>query len=360
MKKKEIALLAVLFAFVLAGTGIFLGVRWKYHNTGLARFQVLEEAYTYNGKLLISQDGENALQYQSTERVKFHETELVTVDLTPYGFEGETFSYFLYNGWALCPDEGYEGFWPVSTKERFLYRSGDGIYQIRPDLGKSYPVFADSVEGVPENGGGVLAFSSNGSYAVALDGDTVTVYHTDPYNDSLRIVDYKTVDLTSLGEEAAFVAFTSEIHAVFSLHTEAGETFAVVDCSTGEAVLSPTDLTRQRGEVLNRFFAQRSLNEAEREEYCAAWTNLLLGTDTLCKGEVEGDLTLFVVSPQGKYAVARQDNAVWILSEKRAFSLSDILEGERVLAVDFLYENVIAVSVLRDDVPMTYCYTVLF
>ncbi|MBQ3866485.1 MAG: hypothetical protein II776_06245, partial [Clostridia bacterium] len=114
---------------------------------------------------------------------------------------------------------------------------------------------------------------------------------------------------------------------------------------------------------LARFFAQRPLTEEESEKHCAAWTNLLLGEDVLC-GELlpEGtpEPVLFSVSPQGKYAAARTGDEVWILSEKRAFSLTEILKGERILSVDFVYENVVAVSVLADDVPHTYSYTILF
>ena len=359
MKKRYLIIAVVLFAFVLSGVAVFLRVYLQYRDTGLARFDVLEKGYTWNGKLLLDPDGEHALQYTSTERVKLSEKTRVDVDLSPYGFEGETFSYFLYNGYALCPDEGYEGLWPVSTPRRFLYRAADGIYQIHTGEKRAWPVFADSVEGVPEKGEDVLAFSAAGSYALSLAEGVVTVYHTDPYNDSLRVADVKSVDLNGIGQNAAFVAFTSDRHAVFSLETEGCFAYAAVDCESGEAVLCPADYTVSRGEPLARFYAQRPLTEEEGERYCAAWTNLVLGTEFLCEGEEE-DLKLFSVSPQGKYAAARRGYDVFILSEKRQFCLSDVLEGERVLSVDFLYENVIAVSVLRDDVPRTYCYTILF
>ena len=119
MKKRYLIIAIVLFAFVLTGLFVFFRVRGQYIRTGLAPFDTREGAYTWNGKLLLSQDGQTALAYRAQERIKLEEIARVDVDLTPYGFEGETFSYFPYNGYAFCVEEGYEGFWPVSTPARF-------------------------------------------------------------------------------------------------------------------------------------------------------------------------------------------------------------------------------------------------
>ena len=135
----------VLFAVVAAGIAVFVRVFLQYRETGLARFDVREGSYAWNGKLLLSSDGETALQYTSTERIKLSEKTRKDIDLSPYGFEGETFSFFLYKGIALCVDEGYEGFWPVSTPTRFIYRASDGLYQINTELGRAWPIFADSI-----------------------------------------------------------------------------------------------------------------------------------------------------------------------------------------------------------------------
>lgn len=359
MKKRYLVIAIVLFAFVAAGVAVFFRVRALYLHTGLNRFDVKEGSYTWNGKLFLAEDGETALVYHPMERVPLTEIARTDVDLTPYGFEGETFSYFLYNGYALCPDEGYEGLWPVSNPRRFLYRSGEEVWQIDTEQHRAWRVFADSVEGVPEDGKGLLAFSSNGSYALSLSAGVVSVYHTDPMNGSLRIVDVKRVDLAPLGDDAAFVAFTGEKYAAFTLTSEDKTVYAALDCETGEAVLCPTSPAADPEVPLARFFARRPLTEEEEETYCVAWTNLLLGTDTLCLGS-ERDLELFSLSPEGTHAAARQGNKVWILTADRLFDLSAILEGERVLSVDFPEENVAVVSVLKDDVPLLYCYTVLF
>ena len=362
MKKRNLRYLVIsvaLLSLVAVGVGVFFRVRSLYQKAGVARFDVLEGTYTWNGKFFLSEDGETAVIYRSMERVKLEKVQRTNVDLTPYGFPGETFSYFLYNGYAICPDEGYEGLWPVSTPRRFLFRSGDGVFQIDTEQGQSWPVFADSVAGVPEDGGGLLAFSSNGSYALSLTGNTVTVYHTDPMDGSLRVVDVKSVDLSPLGKDAAFCAFTGEQYAAFTLTAEGRTVYAALNCESGEAVLCPTDFSVDRGQPLSRFFAQRPLSDKEKDKYCAAWTNLLLGTDTLCRGS-EADLTLIAVSPEASHAAARGGDRVWILSEKRLFCLTDVLSGEQVQSVNFLEENVVAVSLLKDGASATWFYTVLF
>ena len=358
-KMRYLIISLVLFAFVAVGLGIFFRVRIAYQKTALALSETRMGDYTWNGKFFVSADGQTALVYRSMDRTKWEEVPRVDVDLTSCGFPGRTFSYFLYNGYALCPDPDYEGLWPVSSPERFLIRDGESVWQVRAEQGRAWPVFADSEAQVPEDGGGLLAFSSDGSYALSLEKGIVTVYHTDPENDSLRVVDVKTVDLSGLGINAAFIAFTGEKHAAFSLQSGEETVYAALDCETGQAVLCPTDFSVERSAPLSRFFAQRPLTEKEKESYCCAWTNLLLGKDFLCKGSQE-DLELIAVSPTGSHAAARRGDEVWILAAKRLFCLNERLNGEKILSIAFPEDNVVAVSVLKDGAPGLYCYTVLF
>ncbi len=358
MKKRYLILSIILFLFVAAGLIVFLRVRSAYVRAGVTLVETREGTYSWNGKFFLSEDGSAALFYRPTERIKLEKVTRTDVDLTPYGFPGKTFSYFLYNGYALCPDAGYEGLWPVSTPARFLYRDGDAVWTVDTEQRRAWHVFADSEAAVPEDGKGLLAFSSDGSFALSLTGGVASVYETDPESDSLRISTVKTVDLNKLGKNAAFVAFTGTKYAAFTVTADGEKRFAALDCAAGEAVLSPADSSLAYGETLSRFYAQRPLTE-EEGAYCAAWTNLLLGTDVRCKGE-EDSLVLTAVSPGGTHAAARQGDKLYLLTAKRLFCLSDRLNGETVLAVDFPEEKAVALTVSTERGPAVYCYTILF
>ena len=363
MKKKEIAILASIFAFVIIFGGIVLYWTTLYRSTGLALIQDMDQVYDYNGKLLISPDGNRALLFDPLGLSDFLTLEKNTVSLAEVGLEGESFSYFLVGGTALNPDPGYEGFWPVSTPERFVFIARDGKkYLIHPDSGLCYPMLSDSIEGVDPYGQEILAFSANGSYAVSLNGDEITIYHTDPMDDSLRIVDVKTVSLATYGTEPVFGAFVGNTQAYFRVSGANGERFLALDCATGKVAPSLLGEKGKYGEVQNRLFAQYW--EEEGENGRVLWAHLLLGT---CReGRIPNGVEpeIFAVSPQGTYVVARVqgEGEAFVVSEKRSFSLAGLLQAEeRLEKVDFVYENIIVITASRPDGSrFSRCYKICF
>lgn len=364
LKKRDLAVLCGILAVVLILGGVLLSVMIRYRNQGLAQIWEFDGAYTYNGKLLISEDGSRAKYYSSLGRDGFgDDLPLQTLDLTPFGFAGESYSYYRVElqrfdhsenavgvKYWFGQGEEYEGFWPVSNPEKFVYLASDGKkYLIHPESDLCYPMFAGSVEGVDEYGKDVVAFSANGSYAVGISGEVVTVYHTDPMNDSLRIVDFKTVSFGEYGAAPSFGAFVGNQQAYFSLKNGNGEEVLVaLDCPTATVAPAALSPNGEYGEVLNRLYVQRMNPEKDNT---VVWSHRLLGTETVADlPESVDKITLTAVSPNGTYAVGRAEEEIWVLSAKRSFSLSSILqEGEEVQWVDFVYENVLSVSLKRSD-----------
>jgi len=158
MKKKEWAILSLLLAVVLILGGTIWLFASRYEAQGLALVDERTGEYSFNGKILISSDGSHALYYKARGREVYHTLPRKDVALSPYGFEGKTFSYYEWSETDeyLVTDsvyyaaaDGYEGFWPVCGYDKAVYLAEDGTkYRIHLDSELSYPMFADSVEGV--------------------------------------------------------------------------------------------------------------------------------------------------------------------------------------------------------------------
>lgn len=363
MKKKERVILSLLLSVVLILGAVLWFAVSRYRAQGLALVDEREGEYTFNGKILISSDGENALYYKARGREVYYTLPRNTVSLAAWGFEGKSFSYYdweetdeymVTDSVYYAAADGYEGFWPVCGYDKIVYIAEDGAkYRIHLKEELSYPMFSDSIEGVDVFGKDVLAFSANASYAVSLSGDTVTVYHTDPMDDSLRIVDVKTVSLAEFGSNAVFGAFVGNKEAYFSVETKDGEVFVALDCESGKAARSLLSEEGKYGEILSRVYAQREDLKSKDGEKKIAWANLILGNEfSAPEGTLPEDTVLFAVSGKGGYALGKSEESgeIYVISEKRVFSLSSVLEeGERVTGVDFVYENMLAVHLENED-----------
>lgn len=369
MKKKQLAMLFVLILVVMLLGAAFFYVAHLYNGTGLAMIRQWDGAYDYNGKLLLSKDRSEVMRVITVGKTDFKTVPLTTVDLSSVGFEGEKISYYqveiekdygLRETFLYTPDQSREGFWPVMKPERLLYTAADGKnYCIHPTDQLCYPMFSGSIEGVDPYGKDVLAFSANGSYAIGMTGDEVTVYHTDPRDDTLRIVDVKTVSLKEY-KNAAFGAFAGDTTAYFT--TDDG--FIALDCTTGNVAPSLLDQKGDYSDPICRVFAQRL--DVENEEHRAVWSHLLLGEERKTpKLKTFDSFEIFSVSPGGKYVALKasgETEEILISTEKRAFSLTSVLEeGSRVERVDFIYENLIYVTVTNSEgKTLSRCYKVCF
>ncbi|MBR2634635.1 MAG: hypothetical protein IKD31_03545 [Clostridia bacterium] len=365
MKKKELLFIALLLAVLLVLGGAVLHVAGIYRKTGLALIEEREGLFDYNGKFLLNSSSDTAYFFRSIGRAGYEEAEKKSIDLSEFGFEGKTFEYYEYvpenqeaatESTLYAVGAGGEGFWPVCKKSKFVYVAEDGKkYRIHPKEKLCYPMFSDSVEGVDPYGIEVLAFSANGAFAVSLSGKTVTVYHTDPMDDSLRVVDVKSVSLPDWGEDAEFGAFVGNTQAYFILRSGDRYRFAAVDCAEGKSALSLSDPEGEYGSVVSRMFARRWDAPDKKEKKPFAWSHLLLGTERVFYGlENPETAELFAVSPAGNYAVVRleadEKSSIVICNEKRGVDLSSALqEGEKAESIWFVHENVVAVSVLKAD-----------
>ncbi len=372
MKKKSFGIVVLLGVLVFLLCGILFYALYSFQNKGLVLIESWEEVYDYNGKLLVSANDQSALLVNTLGKAEFEPIEKKEIDLTPFGFEGETFScypvvtadevYGVYKTYLYTSDNAYEGFWPVLSDDRFVYTAPDGKrYCIHPKEGLSYPMFSDSVEGVDIYGKDVLAFSANASYAIALSNDTVTVYHTDPMDDSLRIVDVKSISLKDYGTVFTFGAFVGNTQAY--LYTEKEDRLLAIDCETGKVATSLLP-EGEYGKPISRLYVQN--NKEEKGALRARWNHLLLGTEFSSPKLKEFDrIELISVSPDGKYAVGRAEgktHEVLVVGENRSVSLSSYLtEGEEVERVDFVYENLIYVTVkTAEGESSSRCYRICF
>ncbi len=367
MKKKHLSMLLVLLFVVLILGAVFLYVLNLYRGTGLSLIKEWDLAYEYNGKLLLSQDGEEGIRVKTLGKTDFETIPKTRVDLAPFGFEGKEISYYridtekdygVFETFLYTPDG--EGFWPVLKPERLVYTDDEGKrFCIHPTDGLCYPMFADSIEGVDPYGKDVLAFSATGSSAIGMTGSDVIVYHTDPLDDSLRIVDVKKISMKSY-QSVSFGAFAGNTTAYFI--TDLG--FAALDCETGKIALSLLDGEGEYSQPVNRIYAQRL--DVEKEEHRAVWSHLLLGTERKTPKLKEfSDFEIFAVSPEGNYVAMYakgEKDQILISTERRAFSLTAVLEeGMKVEKVDFVYENLIYVTLKNPQgKTLSRCYKVCF
>ena len=369
MKKKQLVTLFVLLLIVTILGAAFFYVAHLYNGTGLALIREWDKAYDYNGKLLMSEDRKEAMRVITVGKTDFEILPLTTVDFSSVGFEGETFSYYqvkvkkdhgIQETFLYTPDQRWEGFWPVLKPERLVYTASDGKnYCIHPTDKLCYPMFSGSIEGVDQYGENVLAFSANGSYAIGMTGDEVTVYHTDPRDDTLRIVDVKNVSLKEY-KNVSFGAFAGDTIAYFV--TDGG--YVALDCPTGNIAPSLLEKGGMYSAPINRVFAQRM--DVKKEEHRAVWSHLLLGEERKTPKLKDFDtFEVFAVSPGGKYAALHakgKTEEILISTEKRAFSLSSVLEeGASVERVEFIYENLIYVTLKNSEGnEISRCYKVCF
>ncbi len=384
LKKREIAVLALLLAFVLAGVGVIIGVVRHYRSAPFGETFSLAGEYHYNGKLFFSEDGKSAYAFSSLGRDGFgNAIPRTVVDLTPFGFEGKKYeyfktSYFVSDGYnrieiiyALNPAEGYEGFWPVSDPTRFVYLAEDGKkYAILPENKICYPLFAQSSAEVDEYARDVVAFSAHGSYAIGLDGQTVRIYLTDPHDTSYRITEVKEISLADYGTVLSFGGFVGDTQAYLIVKAPDGrEAYVAVDCALGKVAASALKSEGDYAECAGRMYIRRLQTEQEEgaEGKRLIWCHRLLGTEKSAPLPEElGDVTLHAVSASASYAVAavggEEKREYVVFSEKKSAPLSAVLaEGETVEWIDFAYENVLAVSVrLPDGESVLRAYKIRF
>lgn len=377
MKKKYFALFLVsLFAVLVLG-GVFVFALRMYLGKGLAQISEAEGSFSYNGKILISPAENEALVPDPIGRMEFRKVPLQSIDLSPFGFEGAVFSYFertekneygITESVLYPTDPDYEAFWPVLSRDRFVYIDTDGKkYAIHPNENLSYPIFSDSIEGVDPFGTEILGFSADASYAIVLSGTLVSIYHTDPTDSSLRVVDKKEVDLKEYGEAPEFVSFVGKREAYFAFSKSEGTEWVALDCASGQTAKSALDPEGEYSPVVDRLYAAR-LDRKEGEKACfLRWCHILLGTERTSPDWKQFDsVSLFAVSPNGNYAVAvasgEEGKEFLVTTEKRSFSLSSILkEGERVERIDFVHENVIWVTLqTAEGTAISRAYKICF
>jgi hypothetical protein len=92
MKKKQLVGLLVLFSLVMILGAVFFYVLNIYRGTGLSMICEWNEAYTYNGKLLLAEDGSKALLVKTLGKTDFETLPKMVVDLSSFGFEGKEIS----------------------------------------------------------------------------------------------------------------------------------------------------------------------------------------------------------------------------------------------------------------------------
>ncbi len=377
MKKKDILTLAAIFTVVFLLLGVFLWVYQIYQQKGLSLIEELEGEYEYDGKILYSADRGEALRFDSLGRARFAPLKKESFSLSDWFENGGEYSYFVYpykNDYEVVYTyyypayEGYEPFWPACRQGKLIYIDGEGKkWRIHPEEGLCYPMLADSIEGVDPYGQNILGFSAEARWAVSMEGSVATLYHTDPMDDSLRIVDKKTVDLSSFGKEITFGAFVSETEAYFSAVKDGKRVYFALNAATGET--APAQLSEgDYSEPVSRLYAQR-FSRTEKEEkkgFFLAWSHLLLGTE-YTSPQLEGysQGKILKVSPKGEYALAEvkgesgEDTVV--TSRKRSVSLSSVLEeGEEIVSLDFVYENVILLGIRTGESTVYRSYKICF
>jgi hypothetical protein len=295
--------------------------------------------------------------------------------LSEFGFQGAEFSYFerteknavgITESVLYPTDPDYESFWPVLNRDRFVYIDSDGKkYAIHPKEGLCYPIFSDSIEGVDPFGTEILGFSADASYALALSGSRVLIYHTDPIDSSLRVVDTKEVDLKEYGKEPQFVSFVGASTAYFSFSDRTE--WVVLDCASGQTAKAALDPKGEYSPVVDRLYVERLDREEENKDLFLSWSHILLGTEhTSPKLKNFDFVSLFAVSPNGTYAVAvakgENGSEILVTTEKRTVSLSSFLqEGEEVEKIDFVYENVIWVTIKNaEGLRLSRSYKICF
>ena len=320
-------------------------------------------AYAKNGFLYVSGDGEKALYYRVQAREGTNDPartyisyDKKTVDLAPYGFEG-TLDYFDAEGFAVTPLPEYEGFWPVSTEKRLIYRAPDGVYRLDTERVRAYPLFSDSVEGVDPLAKDVLAFSSGGIFALAFDGKEVKIYVSDDDADSMKIAEVKTKDLSAYGTDLRFHAFVNARTAFFSGQKNGRITFFALDCGAMEVAVSPLK-EADYGELLDRVYLVRrptGKEASDEKKLTLGWTNCLLGTEwtvTLSREEYRS-AEILSVSTEGNYAILRAEKTdggeeILVANRKKAVPFTGKAEGYRVRDLTFSYDNII-LAVLEND-----------
>ncbi len=355
MKKNQIIATVILsLTLVLIAGAVWLGIS-IFSGRDFHLFYETEGAFSYNGLIFLEKDGQRALYYRPLSST-YEELKKGEVDLAEYGYEG-IFPYFVVDGIVISPDPAYEGFWPVSSEERLIYLNGGEKIRIDTERKKAYPMFADSVEGVDPVGEDVLAFSSNGIFALGLRDGVATIFVSDSDAESMKVERVETVDLNEYGTEIRFHAFVNERSAFFSAEREGRRVFLAMDCNTLGVVEAPL-ADAEYGALLSRVYLERLPTEKEardEKELHLGWTNCLLGTAysaTLPKSEYRS-ATLVSVSPQGNYAIAeaeKQDGGkdVVVLSEKRYHSFSEKEAGWEIQELTFAYDNILF-AVLRSE-----------
>ena len=353
MKKNQIIATVILFFTVLLVIGaIALGVS-VFSGRDFNLFFETEGEFTYNGLIFLEKNGERALCYRPLGRT-FEDLEKREVDLGLYGYEG-SFPYFAVDGVLISPDTAYEGFWPVSSEERFVYLNGEEKIRIDTERQKAYPVFADSVEGVDPAGKEVLAFSSSGIFALSLRDGVATVFVSDSDAASTKVERVETIDLNGYGTKLFFHAFVNERSAFFSAERDGKRLFLALDCGTMNVVETPLP-DAEYGALLSRVFLERFPTEKEAQDeknLHLGWTNCLLGTaySASLPKEIYQSAALLSVSPQGNYAIAeatRRDGGreKLVLSQKKAYSFSEKEADFEVEELFFAYDNILF-AVLR-------------
>ncbi len=377
MKKKSLAVLLASIFVVLVLGGVFVFALRMYLGKGLSLITEQEGSFSYNGKILVSSDGKTALLPDTVGRTEFLPLELQSVDLSEFGFEGESFSYFertekseygVTTSVLYATSSAYEPFWPVCSRDRFVYLAADGEkYAIHPKEGLCYPIFSDSIEGVDPYGKDVLGFSADASFAIALSGTRVLIYHTDPSDSSLRIVDVKEVDLKEYGSNPKFESFVGNKEAYFSFEAEGKTEWVALDCAEGWTAKSALDPKGEYSSVIDRLFVERFDRKEEETDLFARWSHILLGTErTSPKLKDFESISLFAISPEGKYAIGKAEGKngeeILVMTEKRAFSLTSLLEEDcTVEKIDFVYENLIWVTLKNaQGNELSRCYKICF
>ncbi|MBQ9543539.1 MAG: hypothetical protein IJV00_00265 [Clostridia bacterium] len=284
MRKRKTALIVLAVAVVIAAALIWLAL--GYEKTRFFSLGSGKGEYSVFETFFVPENGKTGLYVSSSGA-------LVPTEGREIEVNGEKIVFYKVDGKLFVPDKRCVMLYGANTSDSFLFPTDSGILRVNAD-GKAEPVFASS--GVwDENGTGITAFSSDGSYAAGISGGVLTV---------LKITNSlpEKADTVDVGEGWKIERFVNSKH----LWMEKDGKYKVCDCST--LALADCPECGFDGETVGRVWRFEGLTRKADGTWSSRLFNLVTGAEReLILPDTFKEAEFLDVSPGGAYCLLKLD-----------------------------------------------------
>lgn len=259
----------------------------------------------------------------------FSKSEKYSLPLSQFENQSGDFEYYLFNNTFYAAQDYDAEFNGANTQNSFIHKSSGDTFLFNTEDFSVKTILEDN---------NIISCSQNGAYFLEQDGNEY-------YFHKLKSPDfdfYSPIKLNIKSDVCTFHFWINDLYALFSCITDKGELYFIANAENGETApaysIQNSFEDFQKELISDRFFVSGKSNGNVQ---CF---NIYLQETSNFKFDNAESGDVLAISHNATYAVIKDNNEVYIVSNKgKTKAVSELLNGECVDA-HFLLDNIVILT----------------